>query len=943
MAEAAVGWAINKLDVLLTGELKLLSGVHKEVEDVKDELESIESFLRDADARLYQENVDGRVRVWVKQVRQVAFRIEDTIDEYVLHLLGRRNQHGYFNNVTGVVKNLKRRHGLASKIKDIKKSIVEIRERSDRYSFDFTSKQGNSDGNGAWHDPRVHSFFVEETEVVGIDSVKAELISILVDGTSENAAISVVGMGGLGKTTLASKVYDSEIVALHFDCKAWITVSQSYNTEELLRTMISQFQREKTLPDLEGINTMREIQLIGKLREYLSQKRYFVVFDDVWRIDLWEYIKNALPDSNKGSRILLTTRNEGAAPSSNESSFYHILKLSPLPKREAYDLFCKKAFQSNGGNCPSELQEVSRAFVDKCEGLPLGIVTIGGLLATKQKSALGWGKLYDGLSSFLANDQRMSNITKILSLSYYDLPCYLKSCFLYLSLFPEDQSISCSRLMRLWIAEGFMEEKHGRTTDEIAEEYLTELIHRSLIQVARYSIDGKARECRIHDLMRDTILSQSRELGFRQVSTENYKSLKGRSRHLSIDDRIKSFVQSSSDCQTRSVILFEVTTELPKSLISSFIENFELLRLLDFEGAPMDCIPKEIGTLWHLRYLSLKYTRVKTLPKSIGKLSNLETLDLRWSLVHDLPVEINSLLKLKYLLAHSSNYDVPYNPNFRRGVKMQGNIGRLKALQKLYLIEVDHDIGLIGELQRMTQLRKVGIKKLRSENGTALCSALEKMTCLETLHVSSVTKEEFLDLQSMSDPPPQLRRLYVNGRVGELPQWIGKLACLVKIHMNWSRLAEDPLAVLQTLPNLLILGFYEGYDGAKLHFKKGWFRKLKQLYLLGLRGLNEIIMDEGTLPVMEKLRIGPCPNLKEVPCGMHLLRNLKSLEFTDIRREIAAAIQQNDGYEYGKIEHIPLVLFWYKIKGENYNCYKLGDSELVERLKGVDELCDIRG
>ncbi|EEF30138.1 Disease resistance protein RPM1, putative [Ricinus communis] len=935
MAEAAVGWAINKLDTLLTGEVKLLRNVHTELQGLRDELEAIESFLRDADVRFYQENSDSRIKTWVKQVRQVAFEIEDAIDVYMLHLVRHQDQHGFFHKISRLVRKLKPRHEIASKIQDLKKSVCEIRERSDRYKFNLSSEQGSSDRDNTWHDPRVHSLFIDEAELVGIESPKAELISKLVEGASENVVISVVGMGGLGKTTLAKKVFDSERVTVYFDCKAWITVTQSYKMAKLLRIMIRQLHQENVLPAFEGTDTMSELSLIEKLREYLIEKRYLVIFDDVWDIFLWGYIMTALPNNGKGNRIIITTRNEGVAPSPNESPFYYVFKLQLLPKREAYELFCKKVFQSNGGNCPSQLQELSHAIVEKCEGLPLAIVTIGGVLATKEKLVTEWKKFYDDLTSSLASDQRLSNIIKILSLSYQDLPYYLKSCFLYFNLFPENCSINCWRLIRLWIADGLIKERQGRIVEEVAEEYLIELVHRRLVQVERVSFDSKARECRVHDLMREIILFQSRELSFHQVSSKDYQNLKGRSRHLSINDKVKNILESNCNSQTHSIILFE-SNELPKSFITSVIDDFKLLRSLDLEGAPLDYIPDEVGNLWHLKYLCLKDTNVKVLPKSIGKLCNLETLDLRQSLVLDLPIEINRLLKLRHLLAYFFNYDNEFYINSLRAVKMHGNIGSLKALQKLSYIEADHGVDLIRQIERLTQLRKLGITKLKKENGLDLCYALEKMSCLQTLKVSSGSVEEFLDLRSISGPP-LLQYLYLSGPLVELPPWISKLSCLVKLVFNWSRLGNDAIQVLQALPNLQMLRFYEGCNAKQLHFTKGCFSNLKMLHLLHLTRLNKLIIDEGGLPVIEELSIGPCPKLKELPSGIHYLRNLKRLEFYDIQREFAIGMQPLGGHEYCKVQNIPLILFYYKFKGYTFNQYKLGNINLLKRLMEVSE------
>ncbi|XP_050211628.1 disease resistance protein RPM1-like [Mercurialis annua] len=377
-------------------------------------------------------------------------------------------------------------------------------------------------------------------------------------------------------------------------------------------------------------------------------------------------------------------------------------------------------------------------------------------------------------------------------------------------------------------------------------------------------------------------------------------------------------------------------------LIDETVTNLVLIfkkfkKTLDLEGAPLDHLPAEVGNLWHLRYLSLRKTKVKKLAKSIGRLCNLETLDLRQTPVYDLPVEINRLLKLRHLLAFFININDEPDPNFQRGVKMNGSIGSLKSIQKLSYIEVDQDTGLIQQVEKLTQLRKLGIKKLKRESGVELCSALEKMPHLCTLRISSLNKEEFLDLQALSYPPPLLQRLSLSGPLVELPHWITKLRSLVRIQLNWSRLLDDALQILQDFPNLQELGFYEGYNGDELHFKNGYFGKLKVLYLRGLIGLNKLTIDEGALPLLEKLSIGPFPKFNKIPSGIHFLRNLKRLKLFDIQTQIVLGILPDNGHDYWKVEHIAIVNLYYKIKGERYRSYKLGDSDLFKRLESIEE------
>jgi disease resistance protein RPM1 len=205
--------------------------------------------------------------------------------------------------------------------------------------------------------------------------------------------------------------------------------------EEILRKMIKDFYKARKEIAPEEIDTMEERQLINELRQYLCEQRYVVVFDDIWNIRFWGHIKLALPDNKKGSRIVITTRSESVAPSNKESPFYHVYNLPPLSLEKARELFYKKVFQHESGHCPLELVEFLEGIIKRCEGLPLAIVTIGGLLSTKEKVAPEWSKFLDSLSSEIESNPHLLDITKILSLSYHDLPTisklvsYILACF----------------------------------------------------------------------------------------------------------------------------------------------------------------------------------------------------------------------------------------------------------------------------------------------------------------------------------------------------------------------------------------------------------------------------------------------------------------------------------------------------------------------------------
>lgn len=943
-----MGLVVDKLIPLLTEEARLLRGVHTEVEDIKCDLEFLLAFLKDADIQAERDQgtmSSNVVKVWVEKLRQEAFEVEDAIDEYTHLMVQQRRPHkhrfiSFLRRNACLIIKLKSRQDMVSKIQEIKRRVRDINDKKAAYGFNSTQAGSATTENKTGYDPRTESCFLQENEVVGIQSTRDKLIALVEDESPQRSVISLVGMGGLGKTTLAHQVFVR--VKGRFDYHAWIDVSRTYDPVGPLRNLLRQFCQSRTdsdqdKPCLADIDVMGQRTLTEKIRDCLQGKSYCVVFDDVWEPTFWAAVKNALPDQNeKLGRTIITTRHVTVAEFCKESAVVHIRELQPLPPDTAWELFCNRAFKSDfQGRCPPNLEKLSREILQRCDGLPLAIVVIAGLLSTKEKTVNEWGQFLTSLSSEMESNKRLASIEKILSLSYNDLPYYLKSCFLYFGCFPEDYSIRRRRLIRQWIAEGFVNPKKDKTLEVVAEEYLADLINRSMVQVSELDFDGKPKSCKIHDLLREIVLKKMEDSHFSKVLSSSDSTFRGLARRVSVLHISGVDLESSpKSYQVRSLYMF-VKDDIPTSFVGTISKNFKLLKVLDFEDSPsLGHLPEDIGILFHLRYLSVRGTKVGFLPTSIGKLENLETLDLKQSLVYELPVQINKLHKLRHLLAYNLDHEADFHINTQRGIKVKKGIGRLKALEKLYFLEAD-TVGadLLEELSELTELRKLGIVRLRNEDGKALCDSIQKMEHLESLDISSISENETLDLESMSSPPKFLQRLYLKGHLRKFPEWITELQNLTRIRLKWSKLVDDPLKGLQNLPNLLELGIYhDAYYGEKMHFEQGAFPKLKVLNLCDLSKLNSIVIEEGALCNLEKFAIGPCPQLKEVPSGFQHLRKLERLLFV----QIPAQILMFENFQ--SVQNIPQVRFTFFLSGEWYGLAFKDISTLQSYIQGHNEV-----
>ncbi|XP_027151248.1 putative late blight resistance protein homolog R1B-23 isoform X1 [Coffea eugenioides] len=631
--------------------------------------------------------------------------------------------------------------------------------------------------------------------VIDLDDQAELIMDRLTRGTLQQQVVSIVGMPGLGKTTLAKKVYNDPSITYHFHIRAWCYISQVYRKRELLLNILSDIM-ELTNDVLE----LSEDDLEFKLYQCLKNRKYLIVLDDLWSREAWNDLEFSLPDDKNGSRILITSRLTDVALTTKSDSIAHSLRL--FSDDESWNLLQKKLF--NRKDCPDELVNLGKKIARGCKGLPLAVVAISGLLQRTGKKQDWWETVARTLSSCIADDPE-TRCMDILELSYSHLPTYLKPCFLYLGAFLKDREIPVSKLTRLWIAEGFVQNPELDSLEHLAEKYLNDLIGRSLVIASKRKSNGGVKTCRVHDMLRALCLVRCKEQNF----------------------------------------LHSITG------------------VLDLECINMGhCFPRGLEHLVHLRYLAV-CGDLDSIPASISCLWNLETLLVRglkgkvdlphtfWSMVKLRRVHVKSFTSFSFVKEDSSQLDnlvTLSSPVLFSGEETEKLMRQLPQLQKLGCIfsesKVDTGKGygfpLLGFLTQLEALKvtysgrfchprkfdfPLNLKKLTLSKFCLpwdCVSEIGRLPNLEVLKLLSRAFEgerwnmkegEFLELKFLkldtlniaqwnasADHLPKLQQLVLRNcrHLEEVPSGFADIPTLVMIEMQLCRSsAEESVRILK--------------------------------------------------------------------------------------------------------------------------------------------------
>ena len=839
----------------------------------------IDAVLNDAEEKQIK---NPAVKKWVNELKDTAYQAQDLLDEITTDA-SRHKLEAELDMCVSKVRSFNLT-SLSSSYLGIEPKLEEILGR-----LEFLAKErdilGLKEGSGEkpsrkWETTSV----VEESSVYGRDDDKVSIIKLLQanDGSGDNiSVIPIVGMGGVGKTTLGQLVYNKKLVMDLFDVRAWVWVSQEYDVLRITKSIL-----EAVTSSASDSDNLDLLQV--SLKNSLMGRKFLIVLDDVWSENYvdWDAFLIVLKSGAYGSRIIVTTRHESVASTVRTGKVPTYL-LMPLSDEDCWLLFAKLAFGNIDTQEYPELELIGKKVVKKCNGLPLAAKTLGGLLRVKLDPK-EWVKILE--SNIWNFSDSKSSILPALRMSYHYLPSYLKPCFAYFSIFPKNFKFKKEELVLLWMAEDFLLSTETENLEEVGSGYFDELVSRSFLQ----QLGGRSIRYVMHDLLNDLAKFVSGEFCFRMVGNDS-DGLSENTRYFSYSRRkcdayvrfealhkakgLRTFLQSSNVSAGRVYLNNNVILNLLPALRSLRVSLFSYCNLTE--------LPDLISTLKHLRYLDLSHTAIKVLPESVCTLYNLQTLLLSYcrSLI-ELPANMGCLINMRHLDISGTNL-----------IKMPLLMGRLKSLQTLSAFILGKNGGSgINELRDLRQL-KGSLFILKLENVVNARDALEanlrdKLQLEELVlkwggHTNDTKKDrEVLD---QLQPHAYLKRLTIENYGGTtFSDWLGHASYkieYVKLHNCKYCFFLPPFGKLPNLKYLSIVGLNietidtDFYGTAAFGIKP--FGSLETLRFENMLQLKEWLpftdVNGGAVafPCLQRLFIQNCPKLtKGLPDGLFSLKVL---------------------------------------------------------------------
>ncbi|KAJ6882805.1 disease resistance protein RGA3 isoform X6 [Populus alba x Populus x berolinensis] len=944
MAGALVSPILEQLTTIVARQVQekvnLVVGVKKQCDKLKSNLLDIQFVLEDADRKQVR---DKAVRDWLDKLKDACYDMDDVLDEWSTAILrwkmeeAEENTHSrqkiwcsFLGSPCFCFNQVVRRRDIALKIKEVSEKVDDIAKERAIYGFDLYKATDELQR-------LTTTSFVDESSVNVRDGEKRNVVSKLLAESSQEArdvdVISLVGLGGIGKTTLAQLAFNDDEVTAHFEKKIWVCVSDPFDEVKIAKAILEEL--EGRAPDLVELQS-----LLQRVSESIKGKRFLLVLDDVWTENhrQWEPLKLSLKGGATGSRILVTSPKDSVATMMRTD---HVINLEKLSDEVCMSIFNQVAFHKRSNDERERLTEIGGKIASKCKGLPLAAKVLGGLMQSK-RTREEWEHV---LSSEL---WKLEHVERVLFppvlLSYYDLPSVVRRCFLYCAMFPKNFEMVKDELVKMWMAQGYLKETSGGDMELVGEQYFQVLAARSFFQdFKRYGREGT--RFKMHDIVHDFAQSMTKNecltVDVNTLGEATVETSIERVRHLSMLSEESSFPKSIHKAKGLRSLLINTRDPSLGAALPDVFKQLTCIRSLNLTGSSIKEIPKEVGKLIHLRHLNLANCGVlESLPETMCDLCNLQSLDVTLCRsLKELPKAIGKLIKLRHLRIDGSG--VAFIPK---------GIERITCLRTLDVFTVcgggenESKAANLRELKDLNHIRgSLEIRNLQGGKEDASDAAeaqLKNKKRLLRLELYFDEENEGSLIEALQ-PPSDLEYLTITRYGGlDLPNWMMTLTRLRGLTLLYCENVEvlPPLGRLPNLESLVLstlkvrrldAGFLGIEKDENASINEGEiarvtaFPKLKKLWILDLEEVEEwdgierrSVGEEDAnttsiisiMPQLRELTIVNCPLLRALPDYVLAapLQELHTRSCPNLRKRYG---KEEMGEDWQKISHIPNIRF----------------------------------
>ncbi|KAG9156463.1 hypothetical protein Leryth_019989 [Lithospermum erythrorhizon] len=940
MVDAVVSHVVESIAEIVMNtvadEIGLLTGVETEVRKLASNFKKIRGVLDDAEERMIK---DSNVKAWLEELEDICYEMDDILDEWNTMILKwslkedgviagtpqkKNNVCSFISSSCFCVKKLGGRRDIAIKIRKLNGRLESVINEMRQFKF-LSNLSGSSSSSQVWK--RVSS-----TSMVDVSNVQGRVsdLNILVKkllGESSSGGdasrikiMSIVGLGGIGKTTLAQLVCNDSRVKGHFDQQIWVCVSDPFDEIKVARAMIQSLKKDSS--NLDELDP-----LLREINRMTYGRRFILVLDDVWTEDYtkFEPFLNSLKDGSHGSTILLTTRNVKVARVFG-ATYLH--KVEILEESESWSLFTQIAFSGENRNKREELEDYGKKIIKKCNGLPLAIKTIASLLRFKS-SADEWRNLL--CSNIWDLEIAEVQLFPHLYLSYKNLPAPLKRCFTFCAVFPKDELIDVDKLIKIWMAEGYLGGLSSVDNIDIeakGREYFEILARLSFFQEfykdVLFMFEQRITKFKIHDIVHDfaQYLTKEKSLVIEGVSNkllDESKAIGSKNlRHVFLFDKGAIPNEAYTIKINGYPRGFFGDGFMMRTLSLDLLSSLSNVRELSLCKCKLTLLTSQVENLIHLRYLDLSNNEdLKELPTAVCSLCNLQTLDISYCGITRLPQGSERLISLRHFIFKGNSLSLEGVTKLTRLQYLVGGVDsmQLGCLKNLNQLGGDLQINmndnavpeiLKAELRSKIRLHGISISGFFTRSTDTL-EALDPPPNLQLLSIGRLTITEFP--ARVMTKVDNLKWLEITAmfKLSTLPP-CGKLPSLEKLIISYvpcfKFLGRSFLGIEET----------EGGTSASSSYSTIGFPKLKELSISSCKiweeweDVTQVEEDDTTLSIMPRLQalhLNACPKLKALP--HRLLRKASALEIITLNKHSYSTSQvlskpPNEQWwlEYGK-------------------------------------------